>query len=303
MKQFIPILLAATEAAAIASKRVVGLGNQLLADQVAVDAMRSVLSGAPFSGTVVIGEGERDAAPMLYIGEKVGGGGTEVDLALDPLEGTGICSSFGDGALSVIACGAKNSFLHAPDVYMQKIAVGKGLPKGVVSLKKPIEENLRNLADAKGVSVSDLTVVILKRSRHEQLIRSVRSVGARIKLISDGDISAILEILLSETCDICVGSGGAPEGVLAAVALKALGGQMECKLLFNDDAQHERACDMGVKDCNKIYSCDDLVKSDDSVLVITGVTDTSLLMSKKPNSINSLVIHKDEVQYLSKLKL
>ena len=301
MKDFIQVLVQATESAAKASAKVIGCGNQLIADQLAVDAMRKVLSNAPFYGTVVIGEGERDEAPMLYIGEKVGDpSGVEVDIALDPLEGTGICSNLGEGAMSVLACGPKGCFLHAPDVYMQKIAIGKGFPKGIVSLKYTIEGNIRNLANAKGIPVSELIVVILKRSRHDELIRSVRRVGARVKLIADGDIAAILGILLNDDCDIYVGIGGAPEGVLAAVALRACGGQIEGKLIFNSNEQEERARSMGIDDMNKIYSCNELVNSDEASLVITGITDGKILQGVKKDRIQSLIMVKGEVQYLKR---
>ena len=307
MKSFIPIFVEATVSAAKAAVEVAGRRDAMLADQKAVDAMRAVLSQAPFSGTVVIGEGERDEAPMLYIGEKVGdSNGTKVDIALDPLEGTNICANYGEGAMSVIAYGPENTFLHAADVYMQKIAVGRGLPQKVVSLKYRLEDNLSNVAKAKGIPVSELKVVVLKRPRHDELIRIIKGQGARIKLINDGDINAILSIILHDEVDIYIGTGGAPEGVLAASVIRSLGGQMEGKLLFNSEEDQDRAKKMGITDMNKVYSCDELVKNDQSIFIATGVTTGPLLsgVQKIKDKIitHSLLISKNQVQRISSSK-
>lgn len=266
------------EAAALAASKWTGKGQEKAADQAAVNAMRRVLNTLNIDGTVVIGEGERDKAPMLYIGEKVGTGqGTKVDIALDPLEGTTICATGAPNALAVLAFSEKGGFLHAPDVYMQKVAIGPGLPEGTVDLDLSPTENLYNLAAAKGCHVSDLTAVILDRPRHRDLISEVRSSGARIQLIGDGDVAAIIALARPNTgVDIYFGSGGAPEGVLAAAALRCIGGFMQGRLLFNDDEQRERAKRMGVEDFDRKYGLHDLA-SGDVMFAATGVTDGSLL--------------------------
>lgn len=303
MKRFIPFLIQATEEAAKASAKVAGCGDRMLADRCAVDAMRSSLSKAPFLGTVVIGEGERDEAPMLYIGERVGASdGCPVDIALDPLEGTNLCADYASGSMSVIACAPKGCFLHAPDVYMRKIAVGPGFPKGIVSLKYSIEDNLNHLAQFKNIPISDLVVILLNRSRHDELVSVIRKLGAKIKLISDGDIAAILEVILKGDGDLYIGTGGAPEGVLAASAVRACAGQMEGQLVFFDKDQQERARDMGVIDLDNIYSSDELVKSDSAIFVATGVTDGNLLCGVKNNykDSHSIIVSKNEIQYFKK---
>lgn len=267
-----------TEAAALAASKWTGRGQEKAADQAAVNAMRRVLNSLSIDGTVVIGEGERDKAPMLYIGEKVGtGNGPEVDIALDPLEGTTICATDGPSALAVIAFAEKGGFLHAPDVYMDKIAVGPGFPEDVVDLDNTPTQNLKNLAKAKGCNVSDLTVVILDRPRHEKIIKEVRDAGARIRLISDGDVAGIISLARPNTgVDLYMGSGGAPEGVLAAAALRCIGGHMQARLLFRSDEERERAKRMGVEDFNRKYTRDDLAKGD-VMFAATGVTDGALL--------------------------
>lgn len=267
-----------TEAAAIASARLMGRGDRNAADQAAVDAMRKLLNSMNISGRVVIGEGERDEAPMLYIGEEVGNGaGTEVDLALDPLEGTNLCATGAPNSIAVIAIADKGNFLHAPDTYMDKIAVGPE-GKGLIDIRKTPTENLQILADAKKCKVSDLTAVILERSRHEALIREVRESGARIKLITDGDVSgAISTCFADETgVDILFGIGGAPEGVIAAAALRCVGGDMQGQLKFRNEEEKVRAQKMGVADFDRIYSITDLAAGD-VMFAMTGVTNGDFL--------------------------
>ncbi|MGO8918734.1 MAG: class II fructose-bisphosphatase, partial [Stellaceae bacterium] len=235
-----------TEAAALSASRLMGRGDEKAADQAAVDAMRKALNGLAIDGTVVIGEGERDEAPMLYIGEKVGSGGPRIDIALDPLEGTTITAKGGANALAVIAMAEAGGFLNAPDVYMDKIAVGGGLGE-VVDLDEPPAKNLKSLARVKAVEVSDLVVCILDRPRHTELIAKVREAGARIMLITDGDISGVIATSGRETgVDMYMGSGGAPEGVLAAAALRCIGGQMQGRLIFRNDDEKARARRLGV---------------------------------------------------------
>ena len=262
-----------TEAAAIACWDWMGRGDEHAADQAAVDAMRTALNGLDIEGTVVIGEGERDEAPMLYIGERVGTGrGPKVDIALDPLEGTTICATGGSNALTVLAMAEDGGFLHAPDVYMDKIAVGGGLPDGVVDLDETPGANLANLARAKGRDVSDLVVMILNRPRHAELIAKSREAGARIMLIGDGDVSGVIATTRPETgIDMYAGIGGAPEGVLAAAALQCIGGQMMGRLVFNDDEQRERARQMGDADIDRKLLLDDLAHGD-IMFAATGVT-------------------------------
>jgi fructose-1,6-bisphosphatase II / sedoheptulose-1,7-bisphosphatase len=271
-----------TESAAIACHHWMGRGDEKAADQAAVNAMRRALNSLSIDGTVVIGEGERDKAPMLYIGEKVGTGeGPEVDIALDPLEGTTICATGGPNALAVIAIAERGGFLHAPDVYMDKIAVGGGLPAGVVDIDDQPAVNLKNLAKAKKCDVADLLVVILKRERHNELIARVREAGARIQLIGDGDVAGVIATAKPETgADIYMGIGGAPEGVLAAAALRSIGGQMQGKLLFDNNEQRERAKRMGVTDLTKRYTLEEMAKGD-VMFAATGVTSGSMLEGVK----------------------
>lgn len=269
-----------TEAAALACSKWMGLGDEKAADQAAVDAMRSALNTLSIDGTVVIGEGERDKAPMLYIGEKVGTAkGPAVDVALDPLEGTTICATGGPNALAVVALAEKGGFLNAPDVYMEKIAVGDGLPEGVVDLDNTPAKNLKNLAKAKGCDVSDLLVVILNRSRHEELIAKTREAKARIQLIQDGDVAGIIATARPETgVDMYVGIGGAPEGVLAAAALRSTGGEMQGRLIFesvgqkvDSEEQKARAKRMGIKDLTKKYTIGEMAHGN-VMFAATGVT-------------------------------
>jgi fructose-1,6-bisphosphatase II / sedoheptulose-1,7-bisphosphatase len=267
-----------TEAAALSASRLMGRGDEKAADQAAVDAMRKALNSLNIDGTVVIGEGERDEAPMLYIGEKVGSGeGTKVDIALDPLEGTTITAKGGANALAVIAMAESGNFLNAPDVYMDKISVGPGLPVGVVDLDETPEKNLINLAKARSCNVSDLLVCILDRPRHGDLIAKVRASGARIMLITDGDVSGVIATAQPDSgVDIYMGSGGAPEGVLAAAALRCIGGQMQGRLLFRNDDEKGRARKLGITDLNRKYSMLDLAKGN-VMFAATGVTNGAML--------------------------
>ncbi|WP_045809365.1 class II fructose-bisphosphatase [Candidatus Neoehrlichia procyonis] len=267
--------LKVTETAAIKAHGFIGMGDEVGADKAAVDSMRAELNLMDVDGTIVIGEGERDNAPMLHFGEKVGRGGYALDIAVDPLEGTAICASYKDGAMSVIAVTESGGFLRAPDVYMEKIAIGPNLPDKVVSLDNNIAVNLHNLSGAKRCSISDLVVVVLNRERHVSLIDSIRKCGARIKLIDDGDISAVLSLAIGKY-DLYVGIGGAPEGVLAASALSSIGGQMEGRLIFNTDSLMEVAQCFNIEDVKKVYAIKDMVRSK-SVFIATGVTDSSLV--------------------------
>ncbi len=266
-----------TEAAALACARQMGKGDEKLADQAAVDAMRQAFDSVSFNGTVVIGEGERDEAPMLYIGERLGDSrGVAVDIAVDPLEGTTICANGGPNALSVIAIADQGKFLHCPDTYMDKIAVGAE-GRGVIDLDKSPTENLRLLAEAKGRRVEDLTVIILYRPRHEALIEEVRKAGARIKLISDGDVAAAIATTKPETgIDLLMGIGGAPEGVLAAAALRCVGGDMQARLKPRNPQEIERAEGMGIQDIEKKYFIEELAEGE-VMFAATGVTDGEYL--------------------------
>lgn len=268
-----------SEQAAIAAAKLVGAGDEKAADQAAVDAMRTQLNKLDIRGRIVIGEGERDEAPMLYIGEKVGNGsGPEVDIALDPLEGTTLCAKDMPNALAVIAMGPKGSMLYAPDTYMEKLAIGPGYPKDVVTLSMTPTERVSALAAAKGVAPSDIMVCVLERPRHEEMIRELRETGAHIRLITDGDVAGIIHCAETEKTgiDMYMGSGGAPEGVLAAAALKCMGGQMYGQLIFRNDDERARARKTGVKDFDRIYALDDLV-TDDVIFAATGVTDGSVV--------------------------
>jgi fructose-1,6-bisphosphatase II / sedoheptulose-1,7-bisphosphatase len=267
-----------TEAAALSASRLMGRGDEKAADQAAVDAMRLALNGLAIEGTVVIGEGERDEAPMLYIGEKVGTGhGPRIDIALDPLEGTTITAKGGPNALAVIAMAEAGGFLNAPDVYMDKIAVGANLPEGVIEIDETPGTNLRNLAKAKSCEVSDLVVCILDRPRHAELIAKVREAGARIMLIGDGDVSGVIATSRPGSgVDIYIGSGGAPEGVLAAAALRCIGGQMQGRLIFRNDDERGRATRIGITDFDRKYGLLDLAKGD-VMFAATGVTDGTML--------------------------
>ncbi len=266
-----------TEAAAIASARSVGRGDKNGADQLAVDAMRKMFDTVNISGTVVIGEGEMDEAPMLYIGEKVGAGGPEVDIAVDPVEGTNLVAKGQNGAIAVIAIAPKGCLLHAPDMYMEKIAVGPRA-KGAINIDDPVSENLKRVAKALNRNISDLTVVCIDRPRHRKIIEEVRAVGGRIKLITDGDVDPIVNTGIEGTgVHMYIGKGGAPEGVLAAAGLKCLGGDMQARLCPENEEQINRCYKMGITDLKKVLTLDDLVKGDDVMFTSTAITDCDLL--------------------------
>ncbi len=267
-----------SEAAALASARLVGQGDEKAADQAAVNAMREQLNMLDIAGVVVIGEGERDEAPMLYIGEEVGtGNGPGVDIALDPLEGTTLTAKDMPNALTVIAMGPRGSMLHAPDVYMDKLAIGPGFETGVVTLEMSPGERVAALAAAKSCNPSDITVCILERPRHDEMIAEVRATGAAIRLITDGDVAGVMHCADASTgIDMYMGAGGAPEGVLAAAALKCMGGQMYTRLLFRNDDERARATKAGVTDFDRIYSRDDMV-TQDVIFAATGVTEGNIL--------------------------
>ncbi len=270
-------LVRVTEAAALAASRWIGRGQKNEADGAAVEAMRKAFDTVAIDGTVVIGEGEMDEAPMLYIGEKLGQGGPAMDIAVDPLEGTTLTAKGGPNAIATVAMAEKGGFLHAPDIYMDKIAAGGGLPDGVVDLDAPVGENLRNLARAKRCDVSDIVACILDRDRHKEIIAGCREAGARIMLISDGDVAGVIATAMPESyVDIYLGSGGAPEGVLAAAALRCIGGQMQGRLLYENDAQIERACSMGVSDPRHKYTITEMAKGD-VMFAATGVTPGAML--------------------------
>ncbi|WP_088227188.1 class II fructose-bisphosphatase [Desulfosporosinus sp. FKB] len=267
-----------TEAAALASARWVGLGDKEAADNAAVEAMRAVFDTIHMDGTVVIGEGEMDEAPMLYIGERVGNGESpELDVAVDPLEGTNIVAKGIAGAIAVVAIAKKGCLLHAPDMYMDKIAVGPAAA-GKINLDAPVAENVSNVAKALGKSICDMTVVILDRPRHHKLIQEVRNCGARVRLITDGDVSPAVACAFEDTgVDMMMGVGGAPEGVLAAAALRCMGGEMQGRLWPENEVDVARAQALGIKDVNKLLTMDDLVSSDDVFFAATGITEGALL--------------------------
>ena len=270
-------LVRVTEAAALAASHWMGLGKKNDADGAAVTAMRAAFDTVAIDGTVVIGEGEMDEAPMLFIGEKVGAGGPKMDIAVDPLEGTTLTAKGGPNAMAVVALAEHGNFLHAPDIYMEKLAVGGGLPDGIVDLESPVHVNLKNLARAKNRDVSDLVACILDRDRHKELIAKVREAGARIMLISDGDVAGVVATAqLDSEIDIYMGSGGAPEGVLAAAALRCIGGQMQGRLMFEDDSQIARAKEMGMADPHKVLSILDMAKGD-VMFAASGVTTGAML--------------------------
>jgi fructose-1,6-bisphosphatase II / sedoheptulose-1,7-bisphosphatase len=275
-------LVRVTERAAIASARLRGRGDEKAADQAAVDAMRRELHRLPIDGTVVIGEGERDEAPMLFIGEKLGTGGSAVDIAVDPLEGTTLCAHDMPGSIAVMAMATGGALLHAPDVYMEKIAVGPGYPQGVVDLDKSVEENVASLAKAKGVAPKDISVLLLDRPRHKPILEALRKIGCPVRLIADGDVAGVIFTTRPKETgiDLYLGIGGAPEGVLAAGALRCVGGQMQGRLILDTDEKIERAAKMGVKDPKRKYDLTELAAGD-VIVSLTGVTDGALVSGVK----------------------
>ncbi|GHF26118.1 fructose-1,6-bisphosphatase [Kordiimonas sediminis] len=273
-----------TEAAAVACHKWIGRGDEKAADAAAVKAMRESLNDLSIDGTVVIGEGERDEAPMLYIGEKVGKGGVKADIALDPLEGTTICAKAMQNSLAVIAIAQEGCLLNAPDVYMDKIAVGGGLPEGVVDLDNTIEENVKAVAKAKGQAVEDTMVCVLDRPRHAKMIDELRALGCGVTLIGDGDVAGVIATTNPDTgIDMYMGSGGAPEGVLAAAALRCTGGQIQGRLTFRNDDERARAAKWGIEDLNRKYDTKDMAKGD-VIFAATGVTDGSMLSGVRKTS-------------------
>jgi fructose-1,6-bisphosphatase II / sedoheptulose-1,7-bisphosphatase len=271
-----------TERAAVSAARLRGRGQEKAADQAAVDAMRRELNKLPIDGTVVIGEGELDEAPMLFIGEKVGTkAGPKFDIAVDPLEGTTLCAKNMPGAIATLAMAEHGTLLHAPDVYMDKIAIGPGYPKGVIDLDAPPEENIMALAKAKGVKPENITAILLDRPRHADIIAAVRKIGASVTLITDGDVAGVIHCAEPKTgIDIYLGIGGAPEGVLAAAALRCIGGQMQTRLILDTEERRERSLKMGIKDPKKKYEIEDMVKGD-CLFAATGVTTGPMLTGVK----------------------
>jgi len=271
-----------TERAAVSAARLRGHGKDKDSDQAAVDAMRRELNKLPIDGTVVIGEGELDEAPMLFIGEKVGNrSGAKVDIAVDPLEGTVLCAKNMPGAIATLAMADEGTLLHAPDCYMEKIAIGPGYPKGTIDLDAPADVNIVNLAKAKGVKPSEITAILLDRPRHAKAIELIRKTGAAVSLISDGDVAGVIHCADPKTgIDIYLGVGGAPEGVLAAAALRCIGGQMQCRLVIDNEALRERTLKMGIKDPKKKYEIEDMVRGD-CLFAATGVTTGPMLTGVK----------------------
>ena len=289
--QYASGIVAATEKAAIASSMLIGLGDEKAADQKAVDAMRTALNQIDFKGRIVIGEGERDEAPMLYIGEEVGTGRNhEVDIALDPLEGTTITAKGMPNSLSVIAAAQRGGLLYAPDTYMNKIAVGGNLPDDIIDLDATTKENIQSIADAKKVPINEVTACVLERSRHDSIIEDLRSIGAKIVLIPDGDVAGIIMTTQEHSSvDIYMGVGGAPEGVLAAAALQCIGGQMQTRLVINNEDEKMRAEKIGIKDLNKKYSLDELAHGD-IIFSATGVTEGTMVRGVRSNQ-NKFITH------------
>ena len=289
--QYASGIVNATEKAAIAASKLIGLGDEKAADQVAVDAMRTALNDIDFKGRIVIGEGERDEAPMLYIGEEVGSGNNnEVDIALDPLEGTTITAKGMPNSLAVIAAAQKGGLLYAPDTYMNKIAVGGELPKDIVDLDASVKDNIKSIADAKKIKAGDVTACVLERSRHNDQIESLRSIGAKIVLIPDGDVAGVIMTTQADNpVDIYLGVGGAPEGVLAAAALQCIGGQMQARLVINNEDEKSRAQKIGIEDLDKKYTLNELAHGD-IIFSATGVTEGTMVRGVR-NLNNNYITH------------
>ncbi len=289
--QYASGIVNATEKAAIAASKLIGLGDEKAADQVAVDAMRTALNNIDFKGRIVIGEGERDEAPMLYIGEEVGSGNNdEVDIALDPLEGTTITAKGMPNSLAVIAAAQKGGLLYAPDTYMNKIAVGGELPKDIIDLDASVKDNIKSIADAKKIKAGDVTACVLERSRHNDQIESLRSIGAKIVLIPDGDVAGVIMTTQADNpVDIYLGIGGAPEGVLAAAALQCIGGQMQARLVINNEDEKSRAQKIGIEDLDKKYSLNELAHGD-IIFSATGVTEGTMVRGVR-NLNNNYITH------------
>jgi fructose-1,6-bisphosphatase II / sedoheptulose-1,7-bisphosphatase len=269
-----------TEAAAIAASKLIGRGDEKAADAAAVEAMRGALNELPFDGTVVIGEGERDEAPMLYIGEKVGsaqGSGPKIDIALDPLEGTTITAKAGPNALAVLAIAESGCLLNAPDTYMEKLAIGPGYPEGTIDLTRSVGDNIRSIARAKGVDPAEITACVLDRDRHSGIIAELRALGCGVRLIPDGDVAGVIATSNPDTgIDVYIGTGGAPEGVLAAAALRCVGGQLQGRLVFRNEDEVARARRWGIEDLDRVYTLGEMARGD-CIFAATGVTDGSLL--------------------------
>ena len=265
-----------TEAAAIAASELIGRGDEKAADAAAVEAMRGALNELPMDGTVVIGEGERDEAPMLYIGERVGsaqGSGPRIDIALDPLEGTTITAKAGPNALAVLAIAENGCLLNAPDTYMEKLAIGPGYPEGTIDLTRSVGDNVRSIAKTKGVEPNEITACVLDRDRHAGIIAELRALGCGVRLIPDGDVAGVIAVADPETgIDVYIGTGGAPEGVLAAAALRCVGGQLQGRLVFRNDDEVARARRWGIEDLDRVYKVNDMAKGD-CIFAATGVTD------------------------------
>lgn len=287
-------LVRVTEAAALKGAKLLGRGDKIAADQAAVDGMEKAFAMMPIRGTVVIGEGEMDEAPMLYIGQKVGIGNEdmqEMDVAVDPVDGTALIAKGLPNSIAVVAMGPKGSLLHAPDMYMKKIAVGPGA-KGVIDINKSPKENMINVARALNKDITELTIIVQERERHDYIVEQAREIGARVKLFGEGDVAAILACGFEDTgIDLMIGTGGAPEGVIAAAAIKCMGGEMQAKLEPHTEAERERCASMGIKDIEKVLTIDDLVNSDDVYFAATALTDSDLLKGVVFNRNDSATTH------------
>lgn len=298
-------LLQVTQNTALACERCIGRKDPYVADKIATETMRTGLNALNIKGFVAASEGERDNAPMITLQEVLGCGTNEYDLALDPLEGTNACTEFRNGAMSVLAIAPRNSFLRVADVYMEKIAVGRGLPEGIVSLNNTPQDNLYNLAEAKNCSPQDLIVTMLKRERHQELFEQIRETNAAIKLIDDGDVAAAISVL--DEVDMYIGIGGAPEGILAAVALKCSGGQMQTRLIARNDLEKEKLAQLNIQNLHVCYDIDDMIRSEEVIFIATGITDGDCLDGIKVLYdrviTNSVVMSSNNIQYITNFVL